>query len=113
MVPNAAISMIPTPMVTEIFYVYPAPNWPKVRIRSRRILGRLLYRFGRRPGLVLDNERFTAAFRVDFEDEDFAVLLLNPDLQAFLLEKPNVDWSAGRGAIKLFYRGSLRRSRID
>ena len=113
MMPNPALSMIPTPTVFEIFYVLPAPNWPKVRIRARRGLGRLFYRFGRRTGLMLDDERFNAAFRVDSEDDDFAILLLGPQLQAFLLEKTNVDWSAGRGAIKLFYRGGLRRNRVD
>ena len=113
MMPNPALNMIPMPMVVETFYVLPAPDWPKVRIRARRGLARLLYRFGRRTGLVLDDERFNAAFRVDSEDDDFAILLLGPKLQAFLLEKTNVDWSAGRGAIKLFYRGGLRRNRVD
>ncbi len=112
MVPNPAISMIPTPMVIETFYVLPAPDWPKVRIRARRGLARLFYRFGRRTGLTHDDERFNAAFRVDSEDVDFAILLLRPELQAFLLEKTNVDWSAGHGAIKLFYRGRLRRDRV-
>ena len=107
------IVMTPTPAVIETFYVLPAPDWPKVRIRARRGLASLLYRFGLKPGLVLDDERFNAAFRVDSEDSEFAVLLLSPELQAFLLEKTSVDWSAGRGAIKLFYRGRLRRGRVD
>jgi len=113
MMPNPALGMIPTPTVFETFYVLPAPDWPKVRIRARRGLARLSYRFGRRTGLVLEHEQFDAAFRVDSEDDDFAILLLNPELQAFLLEKTNVDWSAGHGTIKLFYRGRLRRNRVD
>ncbi len=113
MMPNPALYMIPMGTVIETFYVLPAPEWPKVRIRARRGLARLFYRFGRRTGLVLDDERFNAAFRVDSEDDDFAILLLSPELQAFLLEKTNVDWSAGHGAIKLFYRGGLRRNRVD
>ncbi len=113
MVANPAIGMIPTRMVVETFYVMPAPDWPKVRIRARRSLARLLYALGRRPGIELDNSRFSAAFRVDCEDEGFALLLLNPGLQEFLLEKAGVDWSAGGGAIKLFYRGRLRRKKID
>ena len=113
MIPNPALGMIPTTTVFETFYVLPAPDWPKVRIRARRVLGRLLYRFGLRTGLMLDNERFNASFRVDSADDDFAILLLSPELQAFLLEKTNVDWSAGSGAIKLFYRGGLKKSRVD
>ncbi len=113
MIPNPAIYMIPTKVAVETFYVMPAPDWPKVRIRARRGLARLLYRFGRRPGIVLDNVRFNSAFRVDCEDADFALVLLSPELQAFLLDKTSVDWSAGGGAIKLFYRGGLRKKRID
>lgn len=114
MIPNPALSMIPTKTVIEIFYVHPAPtSWPKVRIRCRRFFARLLYRLGKQPGIMLDDEQFNAAFRVDCEDEEFAVLLLNPQLQAYLLEKTNVSWSAGRGAIKLFYRGGLKRKRVD
>ena len=113
MIPNPALSMIPIKTVYETFYVLPAPNWPKVRIRARRFFARLLYKLGHQPGLMLDDELFNAAFRVDSEDDDFAALLLSPELQAFLLEKTNVDWSAGRGAIKLFYRGGLRKKRVD
>ncbi len=36
MMPDPALSMISTPMVFETFYVLPAPDWPKVRIRARR-----------------------------------------------------------------------------
>ncbi len=113
MVPNPALSMIPMKTVVETFYVLPAPNWPKVRIPARRFFSRLFYKFGHRSGLMLDDDRFNAAFRVDSEDDDFATLLLNTELQAFLLEKTNVDWSAGHGEIKLFYRGKLRRKRVD
>ncbi len=113
LIPNPAIGMIPTRMVVETFYVMPAPDWPKVRIRARRWRARLLYRLGRRPGVALEDARFNLAFRVDCEDEGFALLLLNPPLQEFLLKKASVDWSAGGGAIKLFYRGRLRRKKID
>ncbi len=112
MIPNPAIMMIPMPVVVETFYVMPAPQWPKVRIRARRGFSRLLYRLGRRPGLVLDNARFNERFRVECEDEDFAILLLSPAMQQFLLSKTNVDWSAGGGAIKLFYRGALNKKRV-
>ena len=84
MIPNPAIMMIPMPVAVETYYVCPAPQWPKVRIRARRGFGRLLYRFGRRPGLVLDNPRFNEYFRAECEDEDFAILLLSPEMQRFL-----------------------------
>ncbi len=112
-IPNAAIGMIPTTTVYETIYIMPAPDWPKVRIRARRFFSRIFYHFGYHPGLMLDDPQFNAAFRVDAEDENFAIMFLNPDLQTFLLTKTNIDWSAGRGAIKLFYRGGLRKNRID
>lgn len=117
MVPNAALSMFPTPTVVECFFVLPAPNWPRVRVRSRRGLARLAFALGRRTGTRLDprstNPRFTAAFRVDCDEPDFASTLLTPSLQQHILTKRSVDWSAGEGAIKLFYRGRLRTKRIN
>ena len=105
-------TMIPMRSVVEVFYACEAPDWPKVRVRARRTVARLLYGLGRRPGLSLDDTRFDAAFRVDAEDEDFALRLLSPEMRRLLLEKRTVDWSMGHGLVKLFYRGRLRRDRI-
>ena len=120
-VPNAAVAMVPMPMVSETFYVLPAPvDWPKVQIRARRGLGRWRYRWGKRwgkrrdkrKGIMLESERFNEGFRVMSKDEPFAITLLNPDLQGFILEKQDVDWSAGEGSIKLWYRGRLNKRAI-
>ncbi len=107
------IVFIGTPAIVETFYVLPAPDWPKVRIQRRRGISGLLSRFGRRSGIELDDDAFNAAYRVSCVDPEFAILLLNPELQAFIMQKRSVDWSAGGGAIKLFYGGALRRSRVD
>ncbi|MBO6514174.1 MAG: hypothetical protein JJ974_09445 [Phycisphaerales bacterium] len=98
------------PVVVECYYKLPAPNWPKVQIQARRGLSRI---FRSRKGIQLDDEQFNASFRVRTQDEEFAIMLLNPELQRFILDKPSVDWSAGEGAIKLWYRGKLRKKRID
>ena len=50
LIPNPALGMVVMPTVVETFYVLPAPDWPKVRIRARRGLAPLLYRLGRRHG---------------------------------------------------------------
>jgi hypothetical protein len=113
MVPNPALSMVPMPIITLSFYVMPAPDWPHVNIRARRGLARLFYTWGRRPGISLENEHFVKSFRVDSDDEDFAVLLLTPEIQAFLLDLPGVNWSLGRGAITMFTPGRLVHNRID
>ena len=113
MIPNPAIGMVPTPMVSETIYVLAAPDWPKVRIRARRGPSRWFRWLRRNESLSFEDERLSAAYRVESEDDDFAIRLLTPDVQAFLLEKTSVDWSAGHGAIKLFYRGSLKKTRVD
>jgi len=101
------------PVVVECFYKLPAPPWPKVQIRARRRLAGLRYRLGLRTGIMLDNEAFNAAFKVTSRDEEFAIMLLSPELQAYILDKPTVDWSAGGGSIKLWYRGRLNKKRVD
>ena len=99
--------------VIEMYYQWDTPpDWPKVRIRGRRYLSWVTYRLGHRPGLHLEDDAFNAAFRVDAEDEDFAIAVLSPDMQRFLLTKRSVDWSLGHGAIKLFYRGRFRKKRM-
>jgi hypothetical protein len=101
------------PVVVENYYVLGAPtDWPKVQIKARRRLGRWLYRWGKHRGIMLDDARFNARFRVTSKDETFAIMLLNPELQGFILEKQDVDWSAGEGAIKLWYRGKLNKRAI-
>lgn len=100
----------PTP--SEVYFECDAPNWPKVRIRGRRRLWLWLMKLFSGPGLQLDDANFNRTFRVDTEDENFAIALLTPDMQQFLLEKRNVDWSVGRGSMKLFYGGRLKRKRL-
>ncbi len=101
------------PVVVECFYKLPAPNWPKVQIRARRGIAKLWYKFGSRTGIMLDDDAFNAAYKVTSKDEEFAIMLLSPQLQAFIMDKPTVDWSAGKGAIKLWYKGKLKKKRID
>lgn len=101
------------PIVVECYYKLPAPNWPKVQIQARRGLAKMFYSRRRHKGIVLESDAFNAAYKVKTKDEDFAVLLLNPDLQSFIMNKPTVDWSVGEGFIKLWYRGKLRKKRID
>ena len=100
------------PVVVECFYVLPAPNWPKVQIRARRGMAKLWYKLGNRAGIMLDDNAFNAAYKVTSADEEFAIMLLGPELQAFILKKPTVDWSVGEGSIKLWYKGKLKKRRI-
>ena len=111
----AGSTMIPA--VVECFFVLPAPNWPRVRIQARRGLTKWLFRRGigkgKHAGIMLDDDLFNNVFKVTSKDEEFAIMLLSPELQAFLLTKANIDWSTGDSTIKLWYRGKIRKSRIN
>jgi len=101
------------PVVVECFYKLPAPNWPMVQIRARRGIAKFWYKFGSRTGIMLDDDAFNAHYKVTSKDEEFVIMLLSPDLQAFIMDKPTVDWSVGQGSIKLWYKGKLKKKRID
>lgn len=75
-----------------------APAWPKVIVRRRQFawVSRVL---GRRPGLTLDDRRFNRVLRVDTADEDFALVLLTPQMQALMLEEPKASWRIERGSL--------------
>jgi hypothetical protein len=101
------------PMVTEIYYATEAPSgWPKVQVRARRGFGAMFYKPGRKSEFALDDGRFNRAFKVTTKDRDFAIMLLTPEIQQYMLRKTGVDWSFGDGCIKLWYRGSLKKKRI-
>jgi len=101
------------PVVVECFFKLPAPNWPKVQIRARRGFAKLWFKFGSQSGIMLDDDIFNASYKVTSDDEEFAIMLLSPELQEFIMDKPTVDWSAGQGAIKLWYKGKLKKKRIE
>jgi len=101
------------PVVVECFYKLPAPQWPKVQIRARRGIAKLWYTLGNHSGIMLDDDAFNEAYKVTSNDEEFAIMLLSLELQSFILDKPTVDWSAGDGSIKLWYKGKLRKKRIE
>lgn len=100
------------PVIHTVYVVEVSPHWPSVTIARRSPwswIGRL---FGRSPGLMLDDPNFNRAFRVNTENEDFAIALLAPDLQRFLLTKRGVTWRISLGRLALFYSGKLRENRI-
>jgi hypothetical protein len=101
--------------VVPVFHtvvVAAAPRWPAVSIRPRNGLGRLLLCLGFERGLMLEDDRFNRVFRVSAENEDFALTLLSPAMQRFMLEKPTINWRVNPGAVAIVYLGRLRFDRI-
>ena len=98
--------------VNHVFFITDAPSWPAVTVRRRGGLSRLLDRFRRPPGLSLDRPAFNRTFRVDTEDADFAALLLTPEVQDFLLERPAPTWQVLPGALAMIHSGTMKMARV-
>jgi hypothetical protein len=98
--------------VQHTVIVTDAPQWPTVTIRRRASIGRLLLRFGIGGGLRLEDDLFNRTFKVTADDEEFALTLLSPAMQRFLLEKPSVAWRVNPGCVAMVYRGPLRFDRL-
>jgi hypothetical protein len=96
-----------TAIVTE------APQWPTVTIRPRGALNAMLLRFGLARGMRLEDDSFNRAFKVSADNEDFALTLIPPEMQRFLIEKPTLVWRVNPGHVAMIYRGQLRFDRLD
>jgi len=91
----------------------PAPPWPVVTVLPRRGLRALAYRLGLRRGLLLEDEAFNLAFRIRTDDEEFALTLLDPDLQQFLREHVRITWHVHAGRAAMIYGGAVKVDRLE
>ena len=98
--------------VSHTVYACDAPQWPLTHLTPRNVLGRLVFRLGRRPDLVLENDRFNLRYKINGSDEDFTIALLSPDMQAFMLSNAAVRWHIYPGRVCMVYGGTLKSSRI-
>lgn len=99
--------------VAHTVYACDAPPWPPLHVTPRGLLGRLALRLGRRPDIALENEQFNRRLKVRTGDLDFAIALLSPALQEFLLTKPAVRWHTSPGRLCMVYSGTLKPKRIE
>ncbi len=102
----------PVPVYHTV-YITNAPDWPGLTVAPRQLVGRLLYRLGRRPEVLLENESFNALRKVKADDPDFALTILHPDMQTFLIEKSSTTWRIHAGCVALIYGGPLKFDRMD
>jgi len=98
--------------VAHVIYATVAPSWPETFISPRSLLSRAALRFGWDAGLTLENADFNRLFRVKTFSEDFALTLLSPDMQQFMVDKPGVSWHFRPGRLCLVYRGTLNVNRL-
>ena len=99
--------------IAHTVYAVASPEWPLTHVTPRGFFSRLRLRLGRDRGLLLDDPEFNARFQVKAHDEDFAIALLGPQMQAFLLGKTTVRWRIGHGRVCLIYRGKLVPGRVE
>jgi hypothetical protein len=99
--------------VANTVYAVASPDWPVVHVTPRGVLSRLYNKLGVATGLRLENPDFNARFSIKTDDEDFAIALLGPDMQAFMLTKTRVRWRVGRGRVCLTYSGTLKPDRLE
>lgn len=89
--------------------------WPTVWIeplsRWQRAFRRR--RAAREAGLPFENESFRTHFRVTSEDEDFLVVLLTPEVQAFLAHDHASAWYLTSGRLVLVTRGECNVDQLD
>jgi len=98
--------------VAYTVYAVEAPDWPSTHITRRNWFGRMALKLGRQPSLLLDNPQFNSRFKVRTENDDFAIALLSPEMQAFMLQKMNVRWRIKDGRVCLCYSGTLKPQRM-
>ena len=60
-------------------------GWPALRVTTENLGGKLARALGRHT-IRLDDQLFNERFRVECDDESFAVLLLTPEIQRWLSE---------------------------
>jgi hypothetical protein len=99
--------------VSRTVFALDTPVWPTTNIMPRSWMARLLWPLMRRKsGLILENTRFNSTFKVRSDDEDFAITLLSPEVQKYLLTKSTVRWYMGYGRLCLICPGTMQPENV-
>ena len=61
----------------------------------------------------MENPAFNLRFKVKTDDDDFAIALLSPEMQEFMLTKTTVSWRIVENRICLIYSGRLKLNRME
>lgn len=88
-------------------------HWPELRITPEGVFRKLAELVGQKD-IQLENEEFNRRWRVKTADEDFAIVLLTPQVQARLMEWPK-EYRAviGGGAIAVVASGYITAARLQ
>lgn len=92
----------------------PCPrSWPRVEISEEHLFDKIAQMFGR-GDFNVESEEFNKRFKVKTESDDFALLLLNPEVQAWCLALPRrTAVSIGDGAICVVRKARLSAKEVS
>ena len=99
--------------VAHTIYTVESPAWPATHIKRRNPFGRLAVRLGRQPRLAMENPAFNLYFKVKTDNDDFAIALLSPEMQEFMLTKTTVSWRIVANRVCLIYSGTFKSNRME
>ncbi len=84
------------------------PAWPSLSIEPAGLLGKIAELFGSRD-IKVEDEAFNKRFRVKGDSEDFALLVLPPQVQRWFMTLPDgLGVRIGAGAIAVFKRRAMK-----
>ncbi len=99
--------------IAHTIYTIESPAWPTTHIKPRNLFGRLAVKLGRKPRLAMENPVFNLKVKVKTDDDDFAIALLSPQMQEFMLSKTSVWWRIVGSRVCLIYSGTLKSYRME
>ena len=110
-----------TSVTTTTAYSTPAPHdWPRVTLTRESLAHSLGALFGKKNELKVESKDFNDRWHIDLENatpenEDFALLLLTPEVQHWLTKTAGKleSWSIGRGAVTCMVQDATDENTID
>lgn len=72
-------------------------GWPLLSLTGESIFHRIGEKFGGIRDVQLEDERFNRRWRIKCNDEDFALAMLNPEVQQLLADADRREWWAVGG----------------
>jgi hypothetical protein len=98
----------PVPVTHTVAALDCPRSWPDLSLTAAH-LGHRLAALARAPGLRLENESFNRRWHIRADDEDFATLVLTPEMQADLLGLPkHASVHIGQGTLTVIYKKKLK-----
>lgn len=87
--------------------------WPTLRLRHKNFMHKVGAMFGK-TDLQVDDDAFNKKWRIDTSDETFAILLLTPGVQAWLMGGDAREvWTIADGWLVCARRGRLNEESFD